>query len=97
MTTLMICTLVLISCIKGKEVKNLLTKLKNVNWHNEINALIKKLYPWALKAGRRSARPILQFYYVLADEKITKFLEKQGGNIIKTIVVKNKLVNLIVK
>ena len=34
---------------------------------------------------------------VLADEKIQKFLEKNGGSIIKTIVVKNKLVNLIVK
>ena len=34
---------------------------------------------------------------VLADEKIAKFLEKQGGSIVKTIVVKNKLVNLIVK
>ena len=34
---------------------------------------------------------------VLADEKISKFLEKNGGNIVKTIVVKNKLVNLIVK
>ena len=34
---------------------------------------------------------------VLADEKITKFLEKNGGSIVKTIVVKNKLVNLIVK
>ena len=32
-----------------------------------------------------------------ADEKIAKFLEKQGGSIVKTIVVKNKLVNLIVK
>ncbi|MBQ7871473.1 MAG: leucine--tRNA ligase [Oscillospiraceae bacterium] len=32
-----------------------------------------------------------------ADEKIARFLEKQGGQIIKTIVVKNKLVNLIVK
>ena len=31
------------------------------------------------------------------DEKVAKFLEKQGGSIIKTIVVKNKLVNLIVK
>ncbi len=31
------------------------------------------------------------------DEKIARFLEKNGGNIIKTIVVKNKLVNLIVK
>jgi len=34
---------------------------------------------------------------VLADEKIARFLEKQEGNIVKTIVVKNKLVNLIVK
>ena len=32
-----------------------------------------------------------------SDEKIAKFLEKQGGSIVKTIVVKNKLVNLIVK
>jgi len=34
---------------------------------------------------------------VLADEKIARFLEKLGGSIVKTIVVKNKLVNLIVK
>ena len=32
-----------------------------------------------------------------ADEKVARFLEKQTGSIIKTIVVKNKLVNLIVK
>ena len=32
-----------------------------------------------------------------SDEKISAFLEKQGGSIVKTIVVKNKLVNLIVK
>ena len=34
---------------------------------------------------------------VLADEKIAKFLEKIGGSVVKTIVVKNKLTNLIVK
>ncbi len=32
-----------------------------------------------------------------ADEKVARFLEKQTGSIFKTIVVKNKLVNLIVK
>ena len=32
-----------------------------------------------------------------ADEKVARFLEKQSGRIVKTIVVKNKLVNLIVK
>ena len=34
---------------------------------------------------------------VLANEKIAAFLAKQEGQIRKTIVVKNKLVNLIVK
>ena len=34
---------------------------------------------------------------VLANEKIAAFLKKNGGEIRKTIVVKNKLVNLIVK
>ncbi len=33
----------------------------------------------------------------LADEKIRRFLDKNGGSVKKTIVVKNKLVNLIVK
>ena len=32
-----------------------------------------------------------------AEEKVSRFLEKQGGRVVKTIVVKNKLVNLIVK
>lgn len=31
------------------------------------------------------------------EEKVARFLEKQGGRLVKTIVVKNKLVNLIVK
>ncbi len=34
---------------------------------------------------------------VLANEKIAAFLAKQDGSVVKTIVVKNKLVNLIVK
>ncbi len=34
---------------------------------------------------------------VLANEKIAAFLEKQGGSVVKSIVIKNKLVNLIVK
>ena len=34
---------------------------------------------------------------VVADEKIARYLENLGGSIVKTIVVKNKLVNLIVK
>ena len=33
----------------------------------------------------------------MADERIARFLEKQEGSLRKTIVVKNKLVNLIIK
>ena len=33
----------------------------------------------------------------MADERIARFLEKQEGTPRKTIVVKNKLVNLIIK
>ena len=40
---------------------------------------------------------LMGFAKYLADEKIARFLEKNGGSIVKTIVVKNKLVNLIVK
>ena len=69
MTTLGICILIMIYFTKGKEVKHLLARLKDVNWHEKINALIKRIQPWALKVGRRASRPILQFYYVLADEK----------------------------
>ena len=69
MTTLGICILIMIYFTKGKEVKHLLARLKDVNWHEKINALIERIQPWALKAVRRASRPILQFYYVLADEK----------------------------
>ena len=59
----------------GKDVNSLVEKLKDVDWHSKINSLIDKLRPWALKAGRVAAKPLLQFYYVMADEK-TSTLDK---------------------
>ena len=52
----------------GKDVKPLLNRVKNVNWRGKINALMDKLRPWALKAGRVATRPLLQFYYVMDDD-----------------------------
>ncbi len=52
----------------GKDVKPLLERVKNVNWRGKINALMDKLRPWALKAGRVATRPLLQFYYVMDDD-----------------------------
>ena len=60
MTT--ICILILAYCILGKDIKALLEKVKDVDWHSTINTVINKVRPWALKVGRTTARPILQFF-----------------------------------
>ena len=62
------CILILAYMIMGKDVKPLLNRVKNVDWRSKINALIDKLRPWALKAGRAATRPLLQFYYVMDDD-----------------------------
>ena len=60
--------LILAYMIMGKDISSLLEKVKNIDWRGKINALMDKLRPWALKAGRVTARPLLQFYYVMDDE-----------------------------
>lgn len=60
--------LILAYLIMGKDIKPLLERLKNIDWRGKINALMDKLRPWALKAGRVATRPMLQFYYVMDDE-----------------------------
>ena len=61
--------LILAYLIMGKDIKPLLERVKNIDWNSKINALMDKLRPWALKAGRTATRPMLQFYYVMEDEK----------------------------
>ena len=64
-----ICITILAYMIMGKDIKRLLARVKNVDWHNKINRIYIKLQPYALKVGRVAARPLLQFYYVMKDEK----------------------------
>ena len=49
--------LILAYLIMGKDIKPLLERVKNINWRGKINALMDKLRPWALKAGRVATRP----------------------------------------
>ena len=60
--------LILAYMIMGKDIKPLLERVKNIDWRGKINALMDKLRPWALKAGRVATRPLLQFFYVMADK-----------------------------
>lgn len=64
-----ICILILAYMIIGKDISSLLRRLRNVDWHEKFKELMDKLRPWALKAGRIATRPLLQFYYVMVDEK----------------------------
>ena len=61
--------MILAYMIMGKDITPLLNRVRNVDWRGNINALMNRLRPWALKVGRLATRPLLQFYYVLNDEK----------------------------
>ena len=52
--------LILAYLIMGKDIKPLLERVKNIDWRGKINALMDKLRPWALKAGRAATRPLSQ-------------------------------------
>jgi uncharacterized membrane protein YkvA (DUF1232 family) len=60
--------MILAYLIMGKDIKPLLERVKNIDWRGRINAVMDKLRPWALKAGRVATRPLLQFYYVMDDD-----------------------------
>ncbi len=60
--------LILAYLIMGKDINPLLERVKDIDWRGKINALMDKLRPWTVKAGRVTTRPLLQFYYVMDDE-----------------------------
>ena len=55
--------------IMGKNIDSLLEKVKDVDWKEKCNELFEKLKPYARKVGRTAAKPLLQFYFVLTDDK----------------------------
>ena len=61
--------LILAYMIMGKDITKLLEKVRDIDWRDKITNLKNRLRPWALKAGRVATRPLLQFYYVMDDEK----------------------------
>lgn len=61
--------LILAYMVLGKDISRLLEKVKDVDWKGKANAVWTELRPWALKAGRTAARPLLQFYYVMKDDE----------------------------
>ena len=54
--------------IMGRDVSKLLERVKGTDFRGLVNALMDSVRPWALKVGRITARPLLQFYYVMEDD-----------------------------
>lgn len=64
-----VCIMILAYCIMGKDIRSLLERVKDVDWHEKAEALRDKLKPYSLKVGRIATKPLLQFYYVMTDEQ----------------------------
>ncbi|MDD6783808.1 MAG: DUF1232 domain-containing protein [Prevotellaceae bacterium] len=68
MTTI-ICITILAYCIMGKDIKELMKKIGDVDWKRKADEVMKWIRPYAIKVRRVAAKPLLQFYYVMTDEK----------------------------
>ena len=55
--------------IMCKDVSKLLERIKGYDFRGFVNALMDSVRPWALRMGRFASRPLLQFYYVMEDDR----------------------------
>lgn len=63
-----VCLTILAYYIMGKDIRSLLEKVKNVDWKDKGEEMMEKIKPYVQTAGRATAKPLLQFYYVMVDE-----------------------------
>jgi uncharacterized membrane protein YkvA (DUF1232 family) len=63
--------LVFFYIITGRDPKELMAKLKDIDWNGLYIKLKNKLKSYARKVGRVASKPILILYYVLSDESLS--------------------------
>ena len=68
---LTIALLILVYSLTGKSIDNLVSRIKNVNWKEKADSVWTAIRNFGLKAGRTTCKPLLTFYYVMADENTT--------------------------
>lgn len=68
---LTICILILAALYFKRPIGSLIDRLKDVDWQEKFTALWQHVQPYAKKAGRTAAKPLLQFYYVVTDSETT--------------------------
>ena len=68
---LTIVMLIVAYSILGKPIDKLVKKLKDVNWKEKADSAWTAIRKFGLKAGRTACKPLLTFYYVMANENTT--------------------------
>lgn len=68
---LTIALLILVYSLTGKSIDNLVSRIKNVKWKEKADSVWNAIRNFGLKAGRTACKPLLTFYYVMADENTT--------------------------
>ena len=63
--------LIFIYIIIGKDPKELMEKVKNIDWNSLYLTLKQKIKMYARAVGRIAAKPLLILYYVLKDESLS--------------------------
>lgn len=66
-----IALLIFVYSLTGKSIDNLVSRIKNVNWTERTDSAWTAVRNFGLKAGRTTCKPLLTFYYVMADENTT--------------------------
>lgn len=67
-----ICITILVYSIMGKDIHSLLEEVKGVDWKGKMSDVMESLKPYALRVGRTAARPLLQFWFVMGDERMRR-------------------------
>lgn len=70
-----ICLLILVYTILGKDIKQLLERLKDVDWKGYCDKAWSAIKKYAKKGGRIACEPLLKLWFVLDDPRTTT-LEK---------------------
>lgn len=87
-----ICILILLYSVLGKPVGALVGKLKEVDWQRHIEDAKDCISRYSMKAGRAATRPLLQWWFVMADENTTTWEKALIYGAIAYIIIPGDLV-----
>lgn len=87
-----ICMLILLYSVLGKPVGSLIEKLKEVDWQSHVEDAKDWIARYAKKAGRAATRPLLQWWFVMADENTTNWEKALIYGAIAYIIIPGDLI-----